>query len=124
MHNVVSATQQSSQAKLNGSPKIIGNTRSQIETVKQIAMNGIRASISASVEGGLAGIGPVVYRNRVAYRPKSNEREKIQPSRDHHYRFSCPACNCVHRLQSACRQSQRQSYNSHSAFHWNWDLTK
>ena len=55
MHAVLRMIQQRSQKRLKGIPKNMGYMRSQSETEKHIARNGIRASTKARREGILTG---------------------------------------------------------------------
>ena len=51
MQGVVNAVHKINQNKLNGRPKIVGYTRSQIETEKHMAANGISPTMIEAVEG-------------------------------------------------------------------------
>ena len=51
MHTVLSTIQEMSQKRLKGRPNIIGSIRSQSETEKHIAANGISPSSKAAVDG-------------------------------------------------------------------------
>jgi len=59
MHSTLSGIQQSSHARLNGIPKIIGYNRSQKVTDKHIAMKGTKPSTSDARDGFFGATDPV-----------------------------------------------------------------